>query len=251
MESIIQAAHLIINSKRTFAFTGAGISVESGIPTFRGEDGIWNHFNPKLFDLQYYLNHPNKAWPHIKRLFYKEPNSFLPNKAHWILADWEKRGFLEGTITQNIDYLHQSAGSKLVYEIHGTTNSFICLSCNTIYNRSEIIINKHPPTCLNKACSSLLKPNFTFFGEGIPQHAFLKSQESTLNTDVYLVIGTSGEVCPANQIPIMAKQNGTTIIEINTKPSLYTKKITDLFIQGRSTKIIKLIDDKIKSFLTK
>ena len=251
MNSIVQAAHLIINSKRTFAFTGAGISVESGIPTFRGEDGIWNHFDPKILDLQYYLNHPNKAWPHIKNLFYKEPNSFLPNTAHHILANWEERAILEGIITQNIDYLHQAAGSIIVHEFHGTTNSFICTSCNTIYNRSEIIINKYPPICLNKACSSLLKPNFTFFGEGIPQHAFIKSQESTLDTDVYLVIGTSGEVSPANQIPIMAKQNGATIIEINTKASLYTSEITDLFIQGSSTKIIKLIDDKIKSFLTK
>lgn len=251
MDSINQAAHLIINSKRTFAFTGAGISVESGIPTFRGEDGIWNNFDPKILDLQYYLNHPDMAWPYIKDLFYKEPNKYLPNIAHQILADWEERELLNGIITQNIDYLHQAAGNKIVYEFHGTTNSFICTSCHTLYNRSKLRLSNKPPKCKIKNCSSLLKPNFIFFGEDIPELAYSKSRESTLDTDVYIIIGTSGEVTPANQIPIMAKQNGSTIIEINTKASLYTSEITDIFIPGKASTIFQLIDAKIKSFLTK
>lgn len=251
MDSILQAAHLIINSKRTFAFTGAGISVESGIPTFRGEDGIWLKFDPIILDYHYYLNHPTLAWPFIKDLFYKEPNSHRPNMAHKILADWEARELLNGIITQNIDYLHQTAGNVMVYEFHGTTNSFICTSCHTLYNRSEILLTNNPPKCQIKNCSSLLKPNFIFFGEDISHQAYTKSQESTLDTDVYMIIGTSGEVTPANQIPIMAKQNGSTIIEINTKASLYTSEITDIFLQGKATTILKLIDSKIKSLLTK
>ena len=251
MDSINKVAEIIIQSKRTFAFTGAGISVESGIPTFRGEEGIWNQFDTKILDLQYYLNNSNNAWPYIKELFYSEPKQILPNMAHQILANWEERDLLTGIITQNIDYLHQKAGSNIVHELHGTTNSFLCTSCKTLHHTKELDLTDNPPKCLYKKCSSLLKPNFIFFGEDIPHLAYSKSQESTLDTDVYIIIGTSGEVSPANQIPIMAKQNGAILIEINIMPSLYTNEITDIFLQGKSTEILHQIDNKIKSFLTK
>ncbi len=251
MDSIIQAAKLIIDSKRTFAFTGAGISVESGIPSYRGENGIWNNIDEKLFDLLYYLNNSQTVWPILLDIFFNPSNRYLPNTAHHILADWEERDLLEGIVTQNIDFLHQLAGNKIVHEFHGTTNSFICTSCKRIYNTSELTLSKVPPLCNNKKCSALLKPNFIFFGEGIPSNAYQKSQESTLNTDVFIVIGTSGEVSPANQIPIMAKQNGSMIIEINTKTSLYTDEITDVFLKGKASDTLQLINKKIKTLLTK
>lgn len=251
MDSIYKAAELILKSKSSYAFSGAGISVESGIPTFRGEDGIWNSFDPKILDLNYYINNAQEAWPLIIDLFYNKLQTIHPNLAHQILAKWEEQKLLAGIVTQNIDHLHQEAGSRVVHEFHGTTSSFICTSCHTLYNRNEIIISNIPPICKNKNCSSLLKPNFTFFGEDIPKEAFTKSQESAIDTDVYIIIGTSGEVTPANQIPIMAKQNGATIIEINTDHSLYTEEITDVFLKGKATTILADLDNKIKSFLTK
>lgn len=251
MDSFNKAVELIVKSKRTFAFTGAGISAESGIPTFRGDNGIWNRFDPKILDLEYYLNNSNEVWPQIIDLFYNKQQTILPNLAHQILAKWEEQKLLAGIITQNIDHLHQQAGSRIVHEYHGTTNSFICTSCSTIYNRAEIIISNNPPICKNKNCYSLLKPNFTFFGEDILKETYTKSQESTLDTDVYIIIGTSGEVSPANQIPIMAKQNGASIIEINTNHTLYTKEISDILLQGKSTTILTELNNKIKSFLTK
>jgi len=246
-----KAAHIIIESKRVTAFTGAGISVESGIPPFRGEDGLWSQYDPIILDLDFYLEHHDESWPVIKQLFFDFFGKSKPNRAHQVLSKWEKSGLIEDVITQNIDTLHQKAGSRKVYEFHGTSESFICTKCLKEYSIKNLHLTDQAPVCLSSCCNGLLKPNFIFFGESIPSIAYEKSLFAAQKSDLFLVIGTTGEIMPASQIPLIAKQNHAKIIEINTQPSNYTQTITDIFLQGKATEIFDILDNEIKTLLTK
>jgi len=234
MDNYKKAAQIIKNSKNLVAFSGAGISVESGIPTFRGPTGLWSKYDPKILDIDFFLQNPKESWEKIKEIFYDYMQNVKPNKAHYCLAELEKKGKLKGIITQNIDNLHQKAGSKNVIEFHGTAEKLICMNCEKAYNKNEISFEKLPPKC--KECGGLLKPDFVFFREPIPKDAFEKSIELMQNADVVLIIGTTGEIIPASELPYIAKENGAVIIEINPEYSNYTNKITDIFLQEKATK---------------
>jgi NAD-dependent deacetylase len=245
--AIINAADLIKKSPYTVAFTGAGISVESGIPPFRGEGGLWNTYDPSILDLSTYLNSPELAWPAIKALFYDFFGKAEPNLAHIKLAELEQMGLLKEIITQNIDNLHQLAGSGLVHEFHGRSNYFVCSKCNEYYRVSDISIGDQAPVCLDSGCGSILKPDFIFFGEGIPDEAYQASLNAAKYAKVFIVIGTSGEIMPASSIPILARQNGCKIIEINPNISSFTNSITDVFIQANASeglsRLLAKLDD--------
>jgi len=229
----ITAAKYLNNSKVTVAFTGAGISVESGIPTFRGPNGLWSKYDPKILDIDYFLQNPKESWKYIKEIFYDYMQNVKPNDAHKCLANLEAKNKLKAIITQNIDNLHQLAGSKNVIEFHGTAQKLICMNCFKKYDISEISLDDLPPTC--PKCWGLLKPDFVFFKEPIPKKALEESLKLAQMCDVMLVIGTTGEIQPASQIPIIAKQNGAKIIEINIEPSNYTNTITDIFLNDKAT----------------
>jgi len=246
--AISKAAGLIKQSPYTVAFTGAGISVESGIPPFRGEGGLWNTYDPGVLDLDAYLQAPEQAWPAVKALFYDFFGKAKPNLAHFILAELEQKGFLEEIITQNIDNLHQEAGSQVVHEFHGRSNYFICTKCNTYYNTSKLIVGDMPPLCLDSSCGALLKPDFIFFGEGIPEEAYRASLRAGSKASVFILIGTSGDVMPASSIPVLAKQNGCQIIEINPNISNFTSSITDVFIQENASEGLRLLVAKMEEF---
>jgi len=248
---IKEAAQLILKSNRVTAFSGAGISVESGIPPFRGEDGLWSKYNPIILDLNYYLNNHEKSWPVIKQLFYDYFGKAKPNKAHQVLAKWEKNNIIADVITQNIDNLHQKAGSKKVYEFHGTSESFVCVKCHKEFATSKLSLNQYAPTCCNPECKGLLKPNFIFFGEGIPKFSYERSLYAAQYSDLFILIGTTGEIMPASQIPVIAKQNNSKILEINIQSSNYTNTITDIFLQGKATEVFSSLDYEITSLLTK
>lgn len=233
---IQKAAEIIKNSKSMIAFTGAGISVESGIPPFRGPDGLWSRYDPKCLDLDYFHAQPKESWKAIKTIFYDFFGQAKYNKAHKVLADFEEQGILKAIVTQNIDNLHQEAGSKQVFEFHGSLKRMICPQCNAIYIPSEVDLNKLPPCCPKDR--GVLKPDFVFFGEGIPERAYRKSLLAARMADVVLVIGTTGEVMPAGMIPIEAKRVGATIIEINTDSSSFSKKTTDIFLQGKASEVL-------------
>ncbi|OYT15158.1 MAG: RNA polymerase subunit sigma [Bacteroidetes bacterium 4572_77] len=237
-----KAVNTIRNAKRITVFTGAGISVESGIPPFRGDDGLWAKYDPIILDLDFYKNHTEQSWPVIKELFYDFFGKAAPNLAHQILAKWENQGIVTEIITQNIDNLHQEAGSNKVFEFHGTAQSFICTKCSTIYKVSELVLQENAPYCQNIKCKALLKPNFIFFGEGIPSEAYNASLNAAQKSDVFIVIGTTGEIMPASQIPVIAHQNGAKIIEINTQISQYTNKYTHIFLQGKATEVLNSLD---------
>ncbi|MEA2096908.1 MAG: NAD-dependent deacylase [Candidatus Cloacimonadota bacterium] len=240
---IENAAEIIRNAKHITAFTGAGISVESGIPPFRGENGLWSKFNPIFLDINYFHHNPLKSWKLIKEIFYDFFGKAKPNSAHFALAEMGKRSLLKTVITQNIDNLHQEAGSKEIYEFHGTSRNLICTNCNKIYSANKTDLSNLPPKCKN--CGTVLKPDFIFFGEPIPEPARTNSFLETEKADVFILIGTTGEIIPASIIPFEAKRNGAKIIEVNIQPSNYTNTITDVFLQGKATEIMEKL---LKSF---
>lgn len=238
-EQLHTAATLLRNAKYAVAFTGAGISVASGIPPFRGKNGLWNTVDPIFLQIDYFNKKPLQSWQKIKEIFYDRLGDAEPNIAHITLAKMEKRSFLESIITQNVDHLHQKAGSRYVYELHGTYKQLICTECSSEYDISFADLNYLPPTCY--ICKGILKPDMVFFNEPIPVFAKKRSFEEAEKADVFLIIGTNAEVFPAAEIPEVAKKNGAKIIEINIKPSHFTNTITDVFIEMKATEAMQEI----------
>jgi len=228
-----KAAKIIRKAKRVAAFTGAGISVESGIPPFRGEGGLWTQYDPNFLEIGHFKHSPKASWELLKKIFYDGLADAQPNAAHLTLAAMEKRHLLETVITQNIDGLHRKAGNRKVYEFHGTLKTLICLGCSKEYPLSEVDLSFLPPEC--RLCGGLLKPDVVLFGEPIPEPANSQSFFEAEIADVLLVIGSSGEVMPACIIPFVAKGHGATVIEVNLNESQFTHQVTDVFLQGKAT----------------
>jgi NAD-dependent deacetylase len=237
MQSLIDfAVSEIKKSSYTIAFTGAGISVESGIPPFRGEHGLWNKYDPEVLDLGYYLQNEEKCWIYIREIFYDFFADAKPNAAHEVLAKMEQNNLLQAVITQNIDNLHQEAGSKNIFEFHGNSKKLKCLKCGEVYHAKDVDFQNIPPRCKND--EKILKPDFIFFGEGIPGDAYTGAFDEAAKAEVCLVIGSTGEVMPASYVPRTAKQNGATIIEINPEESLFTNQVTDIHLKGKAGDIL-------------
>ncbi len=233
------AARAIKKANRVVAFTGAGISVESGIPPFRGKGGLWSKYDPIFLHIGYFHNHPLESWKLIKEIFYDFFGRAKPNAAHYALAAMEHNGLLQAIITQNIDNLHQEAGSKTVYEFHGTSQQLVCVHCAKKYHVSKIDLEHLPPLCTD--CGHLLKPDFVFFGEPIPETTNSLSFREAEIADIFILIGTTGEIMPASMIPNLAKKRRATIIEVNPNETNYTHGITDMFLQDKATEaMIKL-----------
>ncbi len=243
MPMYVKAAEMIASSERCIAFTGAGISVESGIPPFRGENGLWNRYDPENFEISYFIRYPEKSWIIIKDVFYDLFGEVKPNAAHYALAELEQRKLLNAVITQNVDSLHHDAGSRTIYEFHGSFRKLICLDCKKKFNFNSINLDKLPPVC--EKCGGILKPDAVFFGESIPEPAHSKSFFEADKADLFILIGTTGEVAPANMIPRIAKHNGARIIEINTEKSAYTDSVTDIFLKGRATQVMENLMEEI------
>lgn len=227
-----KACEIIKSANRCIAFTGAGISVESGIPPFRGKGGLWNKYDPVTFDIQYFNNNTEKSWEAIKTIFYDLFGRVKPNKAHFALAEMEKMGIIKGIITQNVDNLHYDAGSKIVHEFHGNLKKVVCLKCHNREKIENINIKETIPLC--KKCNGVLKPDVIFFGEQIPEKPSDNAFAEAHKADCFIIIGTTGEVVPANMIPRIAKENQAKIIEINPVKSTYTDSITDIFIKEKA-----------------
>jgi len=243
-ELIRRAAKDILNSKKTIAFTGAGISVESGIPDFRGAQGLWQKYDPEEYaHINTFYSDPDRVWLMLKDMF-SIIMAAKPNPAHIGLAELERMGYLSSVITQNVDGLHQAAGSRRVIEFHGSHRTLSCLKCSTTIDGTSLKLEDLPPRC--SRCSSLLKPDVVFFGEPIPWEAQVSSLKESQSCSVVLSIGTSGVVYPAASIPITAKERGATVIEINTEPTPLTYQISDYLISGCAGEIIPAIVEEVK-----
>ncbi|MEA2039514.1 MAG: NAD-dependent deacylase [Thermodesulfobacteriota bacterium] len=243
MEKLIeQAADIIIKSKLTLALTGAGISVESGIPDFRSTDGLWSKYDPEEYAaISAFRSDPEKVW-NMLRDMNELVNKAVPNQAHSGLAELEKMGYLHCIITQNIDNLHQAGGSRNVIEYHGNSSTLTCLSCGRKY-KAEEKRDEFIPRC---ECQNILKPDVVFFGEAIPADAMHRSFELASSAQALMVVGTSAVVSPANTIPGIANENGARIIEINKEKTHLTDSITHVFLQGSAGQIVSAIVEAVK-----
>ncbi len=227
-EKLEQAADLIKKSQKAIAFTGAGISTPSGIPDFRSPGGLWSKYDPfRVASVQALDSNPVMVWQ-----FLMETTALLdssqPNPAHLALAELEKQQQLLGVITQNIDNLHQRAGSEMVVEYHGNFQRFYCRDCQagvSVDAVRNLTSESIPLLCPN--CQGLVRPDVVFFGECIPQGAQMQSRHLLENADLIIIAGTSGEVSPANSLPNQVKMNQGTVIEINLGPTAYGP-ITDI-----------------------
>ncbi len=246
--NIAKAAEIIQSAKYVIALTGAGVSTESGIPDFRSAGGLWDIYDPAEYaTIQAFHETPEKVWEMTFAMRDITKNA-KPNFGHAALAELEKLGLLKCIITQNIDNLHQEAGSKCVIEYHGNASRLECLSCGKKYGRGEFAANiekKIIPRC--KKCKSILKLSVIYFGEMIPHEVVTRSQEAAEKADVVMVIGTSAVVYPAAGIPLVAKQRNAVIIEFNTEETGLTDGATDIFVHGKVGTTLPELVRQIKS----
>lgn len=212
---------LIADAGHMVAFTGAGISAESGIPTYRGDDGLWNKYDPDKFaNIKHFHADPAYYWDFFREIRYPVISQASPNQAHYALAQLEKKGVLKAVITQNIDGLHQLAGSRKVLELHGNTRRIVCLACGDALGMDNVfamLSDQLPPLC--PACGGTLKPDVVFFGESLPTDVLDNAVQQINTCDLLVVIGSSLVVQPAAALPVMAKGNGAKVVIINRDPT--------------------------------
>jgi NAD-dependent deacetylase len=230
------------SAKKIVFFTGAGISAESGIPIFRGKDGIWNKMKPEeLANFDAFIRNPDLVWEwyqHRRDIV----NKAQPNAGHAAIAEFEN--FFDVTVvTQNIDNLHRRAGSKNIFELHGNIERNFCINCHTFYNSLEVEFSNTVPKC--SKCGGLVRPDVVWFGEMLPQDEFSDSEKAAELSDICFVVGTSAVVYPAAYIPITAKQSGSYIVEINLEPTELTQ-FADYSIFGKSGDVLPGILEEVK-----
>jgi len=219
--------------------TGAGISAESGVPTFRGKDGFWNKYTPQeLASPEAFSKNPSLVWE-----WYKWRQKLVlgvePNAGHYALAEFEKIfTLLEkkfSIITQNVDSLHKRAGNRNVYELHGNLMKNKCTSCTYTMTINEVDESKIIPLC--PKCNEIMRPGVVWFGESLPEYELLKSYELVETCDLFFSIGTSSVVQPAASLPIQAVENGAYVVEINSERSSIADFMSEVII-GKSGEIL-------------
>jgi len=209
-------------ARRVAVLTGAGVSAESGVPTFRGENGIWKKFKPEeLANFDAFMENPDMVWEWYT--YRKQMMSEVkPNEGHYALAKMEEF-FPEFTlITQNIDNLHREAGSKNILELHGNIRRNFCIKCKKFYNDDEITIGNKVPNC---TCGGMIRPDVVWFGEMLPQDVLNAAYYSSENCDVFFSIGTSAVVYPAAMLPVVAIQANALVIEVNIETTPLTSSV--------------------------
>jgi NAD-dependent deacetylase len=241
------AAHLILSAKNGIVLTGAGISTPSGIPDFRTPgSGVWSRFNPmEVASLSAFRSQPEKffAWLHplAKKMF-----EALPNPAHYALAFLEKAGYLQAVITQNIDGLHQRAGSEQVLEVHGSMETLTCIGCYRKFPAvkyiSKYIDLEIPPRCPD--CDQILKPDVILYEEQLPKVTWLKAQKACRDCSVIIVVGSSLEVTPSATLPLRALENNAKLIIIN-QGQTYLDSQADVRIEGDVAEVLPLISQAV------
>jgi NAD-dependent protein deacetylase/lipoamidase len=237
--TVERAAELLSAARKGLALTGAGVSAESGIPTFRGEGGVWTRYDPvKVASIDAFMEDPAAYWS-----VSKERGAIAlaarPNPGHYALAALEAAGILAAVVTQNTDGLHQDSGCKRVIEIHGSSRTVQCLDCGTREPRSSVQARLNvemPPRC--RMCgSTFLKPTVVLFGEPMPVPAMQEAFQLARDADVMLVVGSSLVVRPAADIPVAAVRSGARMIVVNAEPTPLDS-LAEVVIHGRSGEVL-------------
>ncbi len=260
---IDRVVEILLNSNRVVVFTGAGLSTESGIPDFRGKNGLWKKVDPKTSHIDYFLKYPDRYWsraaglddgPTLGNILEKKPNN-----GHLSVAELGKLGKLSAIITQNVDGLHHKAAEQMnvdgvpIYELHGTMRTARCMDCGEKYSRMDIIVRvkngELPPrheSCKDEYYGGLIKTNTVLFGEPLPMEAIDGAWSAAQNSDCVLALGSTLTVSPANHIPRIAKENGAKFIIINLD-STVMDYLADVVILGKLGKVLPEIMTKMKS----
>jgi len=230
---LAEGARRLGGSRRTAALTGAGLSVESGIPPFRrgaaDTPGLWERYDPMEYaTIEAFDRDPARVW-----LMLREMAAVLrraqPNPGHDALARLEKCGMLSAVITQNVDGLHQAAGSQRVLELHGSWRTLTCRLCHERVDAKTVSLARLPPLC---GCGGPMKPDVTLFGEIIPAPLLDAAWDEMRSCDCLLVVGTSADVAPASTLPAAAAEHGAFVIEINVEPTGLPGTVADLSLVG-------------------
>ncbi len=245
--TIEEAAQVLVGARYLVALVGAGISVESGIPPFRGAGGLWTkHGEPPMDGYTRFLADPAKGWRDM--LARRETDSEFaraiaeaaPNPSHFALAELESMGVLRHTITQNIDNLHFDAGSRAVTEIHGNRTKVRCITCGERWRFDEIDLSQLPPLCAQ--CGGIVKSDTVMFGEPIPQEALSECYRQSERADCMLIAGTSAAVVPAAWFPSIVSENGGGLVEVNIEPTPYTATATASIRAPAAEALPKLVE---------
>jgi len=243
-------ADMILESKKVVALTGAGISTESGIPDFRGPQGLWKQIDPRTSTIQFFRQFPDAFWQFIVTRLENIMRA-EPNRAHYALAELERLGKLSCVITQNVDGLHSKAGSKSVVELHGNMREAVCLSCRRVVSMEEAMSMAKrghlPPRC---DCGGILKPNVVLFNEPLPEDAYKRALLESMRCDLMLVVGTSLQVYPAAYLPALAKQRGAKLVIINMEPTPFDEA-ADVVIHTKAGEALPAIVDIVKEGLSR
>ncbi len=242
MNNLNQIVELLKSTKNLVFFTGAGMSAESGVATFRGsDDSIWNKFKPEeLANFDAFMKNPNLVWE-----WYQYRRQILskvqPNPGHTTIAKFEKYFPNLAVITQNVDNLHRRAGSTNIYELHGNIENNYCIKCKKEFKSIDLgLESKENPKC--DSCGGRIRPDIVWFGESLPMYTFSKAEQLAKDADLMFVIGTSGVVFPAAYIPIWAKQAGAKLVEINIQKSDLST-YCDFVLLGKVGEILPQIYD--------
>ncbi len=248
MEDLIKrAAQDLAEAKNVAALTGAGISVESGIPPFRGKGGLWEKIDPMEYaHIDAFMRDPVKVWNVLIKEMKDIVDQAQPNAAHKGLVRLEKLGKLKTIITQNVDGLHQLAGSTDVIEFHGNFAWQRCMDCDRRLKTRNVDMSQIPPHC---ECGGIFRPDCVFFGELIPPQHLSRSQLAAAQCDVMLVIGTSAVVQPASYIPVISKEAGARVIEINPERTPLTGAVSDYLITGKAGEVTGRIVAELERLL--
>ncbi len=240
------AAERIRASNRTLVLTGAGLSVESGIAPFRrsagGMPGLWERYDPMEYGtIDAFLKDPARAWTMLRELG-EALKAARPNPGHLALARLEGQGYISRIITQNIDGLHQEAGSRQVLEFHGNWRTMNCLACRARVATDTVSLKRLPPLC---ACGGVLRPDVILIGEIIPGRLLDAAFEEARSCACLLVVGTSAEMMPAAAIPTAASDAGAFIIEVNTEETPLSAAVVDLRLTGPAGVVLPMLAERV------
>jgi NAD-dependent deacetylase len=250
-QQIQDAAHLLRPARSGVAFTGAGISTPSGIPDFRSpHSGIWANVDPLAVASIFTFRHNPQAFYNWIYPIAELTTHALPNPAHHALAALESQGRLKAVITQNIDMLHTRAGSQTIHELHGHLREATCVNCFTVFSAEPIVHkflnDRQVPYCPH--CGGIIKPNVILFGEQLPAQTLLAAQDAARKCDVMIVIGSSLEVAPASEIPMLALRRGAKLIIVNLEPT-HLDPLASVVIHGDAAdilpRVLKLMEDAV------
>ena len=236
-DPVSRAAELIKDASSMVLISGAGLSVDSGLKDFRSKSGWWRNIDPRTVATVEALEKSYDLFHEFYSARIMQLKEVVPHRGYYILAEWEKRGPLACVCTQNVDRLHHMAGSRNVYELHGTIREFRCHACGAPHTE-EAFLQKQRCSCGGK-----LRPNVVLFGESLPMDAWNRSLDAIRRADLVLVIGTSLQVAPVNQLPFLTRGK---LVLINAEETGYEDRF-DVFVKGRALDSLTAIEERLQA----